>query len=91
MKFSAEELRLALYEDSHVLEHINDEFVESGRWSEHRYFVFKHEGTLYGVNYSQGLTEQQDERPFEYDGDQIECDEVERVEVVKYEYVPKKK
>jgi hypothetical protein len=90
LKFSTKELRYAIWGDSEELELVSNEHNGSSRWSEHRYLVFKHEGKLYGVGYSKGLTECQSEDPFEYDGDEIECDEVEAVEVVTIEYRVKK-
>ena len=52
--------------------------------------VFKHEdGKIYEVDYTQGLTELQDEHPFEYEKDEIEVHEVEPVEVVSVKYIRK--
>lgn len=47
------------------------------RWSLDHVMVFKFEDKLYMAHYSVGATESQDESPWEYDSDEIECVEVE--------------
>ena len=70
---------------------LSDEQVSSSRWSSHHEMVFREEATgkLYEAGYSQGLTESQDESPFEYEDDDVECIEVEayKVSVTKYRAV----
>ncbi len=70
----------------HVAEVVCDEIVEHSRWSVRHRLVFRYGVSHYVVAYSVGATEQQDERPWEYDGDRIECTEVERVEVTKVDW-----
>jgi RNA-splicing ligase RtcB len=53
--------------------------VDKSRWSIHYRAIFEHEGKFYETTYSVGATEQQDERPYEYDPDEIECPEVHKV------------
>ncbi len=74
-------------EDFEVLQ---DEITDNSRWSIHHYMVFKElsSGKCYGVNYSRGATEYQDESPFEHDGPDIECQEVEPVEVTTIQFKP---
>ena len=60
----------------------------SGRWSSYQTMVFGHGGKLYRTHYSRGATECQDERPFEYEGSEVECEEVYPVSVVRVEYLP---
>lgn len=67
---------------------VHTKIVDTSRWNIHYYMVFKHEGKLYGVYFSRGATEMQDEQPFEYDGDEIECDEVEAVQKTITVYEP---
>ena len=62
---------------------VYNEIEGTRRWSINYYMVFPFEGKFYSARYSVGATESQDERPFEYDDDQIECPEVHEVEVVK--------
>ncbi|MEK4122065.1 hypothetical protein [Lysinibacillus sp. FSL K6-0102] len=57
-----------------------DEITDTSRWSIHHRIIFKHEGKFYETYYSEGATEMQDERPWEYE-DEVECDEVELKEV----------
>lgn len=68
---------------------IEDEIEETSRWSEHHRIVFKAEddGLFYETGYSQGLTEYQDESPWEYE-DEITAKQVELREVVVSKYVP---
>lgn len=79
-------------DDSCGLEQVSDRIVDTGRWSIHHDLIFKDtaEGKFYATAYSVGATEQQDEGPFEYAPDMVECDEVRPVEktVIVYEAVP---
>lgn len=63
-----------------VGEGVEDTIVEHTRWSVVHEAIFEHDGKYYSTNYSVGATEQQDEAPYEYDEDEIECPEVRRVE-----------
>jgi hypothetical protein len=63
-----------------------DEQYDTTRWSAHHELVFSYDNTFYVTSYSRGLTEHQDETPFQYDDNEIECFEVAPVEVVKIEY-----
>lgn len=38
----------------------------TSRWSSHHRMIFRHDGELWAARYSKGLTEVQDEQPFEY-------------------------
>lgn len=64
---------------------VEDEITDHSRWSVHHYLIFEHEGKFWETSYSVGATEQQDERPWEYE-DEVECVEVEKVEIVKTEW-----
>lgn len=55
---------------------IKDTIIDTSRWSEHHEIIFAHDGKFYRANYSQGLTENQDESPWEY-LEEVECIEVE--------------
>ena len=68
---------------------IENELTDTSRWSNHYRQVFRYEGLFYVTNYSVGATESQDEQPYEYDGDEIECKEVFPVEVMVTKYEPK--
>jgi hypothetical protein len=70
-------------------ETIRDEIIDNSRWSIIHERIFRHEGKLYQTRYSVGATEQQDEAPYEYDDDIIECPEVREVQktVTDYEIV----
>jgi len=91
MKFKKQDLQEMVYEDSELLEKIESNFVEAGRWSNHFDAIFKDTSTgkHYVTKYSKGATEMQDEQPFEYGPDEIECNEVELREVTTTEWVCK--
>ena len=87
MEFPKEDLQdLIRFCDVDGLELIKDEITDTSRWSVHHTMIFKHNGKYYLAGYSEGATEIQDESPFEYEPDMIECPEVEPVEVTVTEY-----
>lgn len=55
---------------------ILEEVVQQKRWTTLMRRVFEYEGRLYSTFYEVGNTEYQDTRPYEYDPDEIECQEV---------------
>lgn len=87
MKFKKEDLQDLLWEDcDERWSIIEDEIIENSRWSILHGLIFAYDGTLYETSYSVGATENQDESPFEYDDDEIECHEVEPYEVTVTKY-----
>jgi hypothetical protein len=84
MKFKKEDLKALVYEDfdSEVWEVIENNIVDTSRWSTIYEMVFKYQDKFYQTGFSRGATESQDESPYEYDGDEIECKEVVQVEKV---------
>ncbi len=92
MKFKKEDLQNLVWDDHDGTDFkvVVDEQTDSGRWESYHDLVFKYHanGNYYRTHYSQGLTESQDSRPFEYEPDEIECQkvfkEVKMVEVVNY-------
>jgi len=84
MKFKKEDLIEKMYTD----DVIKDDVVENTRWSIIHEWVFRHEGKFYESTYSCGATESQDESPYEYDDDEIECPEVELREVTVKKWMP---
>ena len=97
MKFKKDVLQELAYtsekkgfvEDDVVYSVVKNEQVDSSRWSSHHDLIFIADDKFYSTYYSKGLTESQDESPFEYEPDEIECIEVIPVEktVVVTEYV----
>jgi hypothetical protein len=67
---------------------IKDTIIDTSRWSVHHEIIFKDKGKFYKAFYSEGATECQDERPWEYDED-IECIEVELKKVMVTKWVEK--
>lgn len=66
---------------------IVDRIIDTTRWSIIHEIVFEDNGKFYQTIYSEGATEMQDERPWEYE-DEIECTEVELREVKLKKWVP---
>ncbi len=69
--------------------HVTSKMIGKRRWSLDHYMVFGFEDKFYMAHYSVGATENQDESPWEYEGDQIECVEVEprKQTIIAYEAV----
>jgi len=88
MKFTKHFLIDSLREDDDCTEEVLDEIIDNSRWSILHRRVFRFEDKFYETFYSVGATEQQDERPYEYDGKEIECQEVEPVQVLVTVYNP---
>ena len=87
VKFSKDYLKNELdlpYENTIV-----DKIIDTTRWSIVHEIVFEDKGKFYQTTYSEGATEYQDERPWEYE-DEIECMEVEWKEVKVKKWVPVK-
>lgn len=70
---------------------IEDDIYETSRWSEHHelivHFPDQPEGQAWCFYYSQGLTECQDESPWQ-DDDEVEATLMEEREVLVKKYVP---
>ncbi len=93
MLFKKDDLKELLWGDDleingKVAVTVLNEQIYSSRWSSRHVLVFSYDGKFYETTYSRGLTEMQDERPFEYEPEEIECQEVVPVEVTKIEYRP---
>lgn len=68
-------------------EALEDNITSTSRWSIHHDIIFEDNGKFYKEHYSEGATEMQDERPWEYDNE-IECTEVELKEVLVKKWMP---
>ena len=66
---------------------IVDKIIDTTRWSIVHEIVFEDDGKFYMTTYSEGATEMQDERPWEYE-DEIKCTEVELKEVKVKKWIP---
>ena len=81
MKFAKDYLKEVLYDD--VGEIIENKIIEISRWTVNYRMIFKTEdGGLFETFYESGATEMQDQQPYEYDDDEIECSEVKPVKTV---------
>lgn len=91
MKFSKSflfELACEDYDDK-VVELISTELVDTTRWCVVYEQIFKFEDRFYITSYRVGATESQDERPYEWEGDEIDCVEVVPTEKTMIVYLPK--
>lgn len=70
-----------------VYDCVYEEVTHQTRWSIFKTMVFEHYGKHYMVEYYAGSTEMQCEAQFEYDDDEIECEEVELKEVIVKKWV----
>lgn len=89
MVFKKEELQKMAYEESERLEIVEKKISGLSRWSIYYEVVFRDNetGKHYSSYYSVGATECQDESPYEYDDDEIDCQEVELKEVLVKKWV----
>ena len=90
MKLSKGEAREIVWDESEDWETVLTIIDAKSRWSICKSGVFKHLPTnkFYELEWSEGATENQEERPFEYtDPDPIEVRPVEKTVIVYYEKV----
>ncbi|MCP3686105.1 MAG: hypothetical protein GY861_25950 [bacterium] len=84
MKFKRELLQRLVWEDydeeKEDIENISEEIIDTSRWSNHYEMIFRYSDKFYRSHFSRGATESQDEQPYEYEPDEIECSEVKQVE-----------
>jgi hypothetical protein len=66
---------------------VADEQVSSGRWSETRRCLFRHDGRVWALYYQQGLTEYQEVDNFGWD-DTVTATAVEEQQVTVTKWVP---
>lgn len=71
---------------AHLVEH---EILELESLIAHYRVVFEYDAKLYACEYSISVSEMTQEHPFEYEGNEIECVEVEPKEVTSIIYVEK--
>lgn len=80
MKFKKEFLQNIVYGDwdqnEYKIEIIKNEIYDTSRWSNHYELIFKFNDKYYMSHYYKGAIEMQCEEPYEYDEDEIECQEV---------------
>lgn len=75
-----------VYED--IINNAKENIITGNtRWSIYHEVVFPWKGKYYKTSYSEGATEQQDERPFEYDNF-INAEEVHQVAVMSLRWLP---
>lgn len=88
MKFNKAWLQDLVHGESATGEIIEKTIVDVSRWSIIYDMIFSANGKLYRTTYSKGATEQQEEAPFEYDPEDIECEEVVPQEKTVVAFVP---
>ena len=89
MKYKKEELQRMAWDDSSLLTKVEDNIVDNSRWSIIHDVVFRDNktGKHYGSGYSVGATESQDESPYKYDAEEIDCQELVQKEVTMKRWV----
>ena len=80
MKFSNQFMQDLVYGDNKETKTISNNIIDTSRWSVHLEIIFQFKEKFYRSYYSHGATEEQYESPYEYDGDEIEVEEVFPVE-----------
>ena len=79
-----------VYDESEDYENIEDNIIDTTRWSVIRELIFKEKSTgkFYRTTYSEGATEMQYEEPWEYQPE-VTCAEVKpvKVEVTQYKEI----
>jgi hypothetical protein len=55
---------------------LESKIVDQTRWAIHYEMIFQNNDKYYKTEYSRGSTEYQDESPYQFDDDMIECKEV---------------
>lgn len=90
LELTPEDARLIIYDEHNDWKMINDEIYDTGRWSEFHESVYLYisSNKFYKFNWSVGLTEMQDERPYEYDNI-VKPIEVVPKDIIKTIYVKK--
>ena len=90
MQFKKQDLQDLIWGDGpDYLTVIRNEITSNSRWSIHHELIITFDEKLYRTDYSVGATEYQEELPFEYEPDLIECDEVIRIAKTSYDYIKK--
>lgn len=74
--FSKQFLLDTLYADEGGGRLISNELIDHSRWSVIHSIVFEAAGKFYQTTYDRGATEQQEQSPWEYEGNEIACIEV---------------
>jgi hypothetical protein len=69
-------------------EPVENNIVDHTRWSVIHECIFENAGKYYRTTYSVGATEVQDEEPYGYEPDKIECQEVVKEEYTATRWVP---
>lgn len=69
-KYLTEELNLPLSA-------LEDDIIDTSRWSINHEIIFEDNGKYWKTWYSVGATEEQEERPWDYE-DEVKCTEVEK-------------
>lgn len=89
-QFEKSLLREIIADDAEGYSVVESNILDTSRWSVYHECVFdrRSDGMMFRTQYSIGATEYQDESPYEYDGDVIEVEVVEPINVVVRKYVP---
>lgn len=81
MKLTKKEARMVVYDDHSDFEVKEENIIDTSRWSIIKKGIFQHipSGKFYSLEWSEGATECQEEKPFEYtEPELIEVEQVEK-------------
>lgn len=92
MKFKKEDLQEIVWRRGYEIDGkpvtiVSKEIEDTSRWSVVHSHIFGWDGRFWYTSYSVGATEQQDESPYEYEEDEIECTQVFKVKRITVDYV----
>jgi hypothetical protein len=87
MKFNKQDLIDLLEDDHGDFRKIKHDLIDTSRWSLVYQMIFQYQEKYYQSVYRSAATEIQDERPYEYDPDEIECAEVKPIERTVIDFV----
>ena len=91
-EFSRETLQQVVWDDAEGFKKVSDVIEDTTRWEIVKTMVFQApDGLHYQSTYTEGATEQQEQRPYEYESDTIECTQVQEEVVEVTQWVPVKK
>jgi len=88
VKFPKDDLTELTYGSLANYDVITTEITGTSRWSIHYKMIFSFDHKFYSTEYSRGATEYQDEGPYEYDSEEVECPEVKPVQKTITVYEP---
>ena len=76
MLFKKEFLVGVVWKSNKEVKVLETKTISQTRWTNVHRLIFEYQGKLYETHYETGATEQQEVSPYEYEDDEINCEEV---------------